>query len=152
MNQSKLILSQTPPLFVPLRYFFTAPLFGIAVAGVILLQGNFLFTSRWTPGVLACTHLLVLGYLGMVMQGALLQVVSVVTGGQLPHIRQLGALAHLSLTLGSVLLATGFLMASSLAMSVAALLLGFSFLVFIGALINGLKVSPARPDVGYCAL
>ncbi len=148
MSQSKLILSQTPALSVPLRFFLTAPLFGVAAAMAALLQGDDLFSSRWSPGMLACTHLLVLGYLGMVMQGALLQVVSVLTGGRPPHVRRLGALAQAALTLGTLSLATGFLTASPLAMGGAALLLGLSFAVFIGAVIAGLLRSRARRDAG----
>ena len=148
MSQSKLILSQTPSISVPLRFFLMAPLFGIAAPIVILAQGEIIVTGRWAPGLLACTHLLVLGYLGMVMQGALLQVVSVLTGGRPPHVHQLGGLAHALLTLGTILLAFGFLVASPQAMSAATLLLGFSFLIFIGTVIAGLLLSQTRHDAG----
>ena len=46
----------TPPFSAPLRFFLTAPLFGV-VAGLTLLFGGEILVSRWTPGALAITHL-----------------------------------------------------------------------------------------------
>jgi hypothetical protein len=148
MSQAKLILSQTPALSVPLRFFFTAPLFGIAAAALLLLQGDIAFSSRWSPGLLAGTHLLVLGYLAMVMQGALLQIVSVLTGGRPPHAGTLGTLIHASLTIGTLLLAGGLLIASTPLLHGAAALLGINFMVFIGTITAGLLGSSTRRDAG----
>ncbi|MEJ1358609.1 MAG: permease [Candidatus Sedimenticola sp. (ex Thyasira tokunagai)] len=147
MSKSSLILSQTPALKVPLRFFLTAPLFGVAVAVAMLWQGASIFTTRWSSGLLAINHLLVLGYIGMVMQGALLQIVSVVLGERPPHVDRLSMLMHLFLTAGTLLLAAGFLMGSATAMQFAILLLALSFLLFFGSIVSVLPAGAARHDV-----
>lgn len=147
MSKSRLILSQTPSLKVPLRFFFIAPLFGIAAAIVMLWQGAPLFTIRWSSAVLAVSHLLVLGYIGMVMQGALLQVVSVVLGERPPHVDRLSILMQVFLTAGTLLLAGGFLSGSPNAMRFAIILLSLSFILFFGSIVSVLVGGRARRDV-----
>ncbi|NOR73087.1 MAG: hypothetical protein GQ467_04370, partial [Mariprofundaceae bacterium] len=53
-----LSLDQAPPLSVPLRFFLTAPLFGIAAALRMLTGGPVIFASRWSPSMFALTHLI----------------------------------------------------------------------------------------------
>ena len=50
----------TPPFSAPIRFFLTAPLFGVA-AGLTLIFGGEILVSRWTPGALAITHLFAAG-------------------------------------------------------------------------------------------
>lgn len=147
MSKPKLILSQTPSLKVPLRFFFTAPLFGIAAAIVMFWQGAPLFTDRWSSAMLAASHLLVLGYVGMVMQGALLQVVSVLLGERSPCVDRFSILMHVFLTAGTLLLAGGFLSGSPNAMRFAIILLSLSFLLFFGSIASVLVGGRSRWDV-----
>lgn len=148
MSQAKLILSQTPAPSVPIRFFLSAPLFGLAAAILVLWQGDTAFSHRWSPGALAATHLLVLGYLAMVMQGALLQVVSVVTGGQPPKVMLLSSLIHITTTLGTLLLAAGLLSGGTLLLHSAIGLLGVGFILFLGTITAGLLRSTTRRDAG----
>ena len=149
MKQSQLILSKTPPFSVPLRFFMTAPLFGVVAAMLMLFLDESLFASRWSTGMLAYTHLLVLGYLAMVMQAALFQVVSVLTGGQPRRVGWVAMITHATLVVGTLLLAAGFLTGISHLMHTAVLLLVISFVLFIGAIISGLLRSSARRDAGF---
>ena len=149
MKQSQLILSKTPSFSVPLRFFMTAPLFGIAAAVLMLFLDNDQFASRWSVGTLAYTHLLVLGYLAMVMQAALLQVVSVLTGGQPRQVGLSAVVMHIALIAGTLLLAMGFLTGVTHFMHTAVLLLVLSFILFIGVVISGLLRSTARRDAGF---
>jgi len=149
MKQSQLILSQTPSFSVPLRFFMTAPLFGVAAALLMLFLDGNQFTNRWSSGMLAYTHLLVLGYLTMVMQAALLQIVSVLTGGQPRQVGLIGAVTHITLIAGTLLLAAGFITGISHLMHTAVLLLVISFALFIGAVISGLLKSSSRRDAGF---
>ena len=58
-----LSFEQSPPLAVPLRFFLTAPLFGVA-AGLLLAWGHAeIFASRWTPAALATVHLTTVGFM-----------------------------------------------------------------------------------------
>jgi len=149
MKQSQLILSQTPSFSVPLRFFMTAPLFGVVAALLMLFLDGSQFANRWSSGMLAYTHLLVLGYLAMVMQAALLQVVSVLTGGQPRRVGLIGTITHITLVAGTLLLAAGFITGISHLMHTAVLLLVISFVLFIGAVISGLLKSSSRRDTGF---
>ncbi|MDP1924125.1 MAG: hypothetical protein Q8K57_05010 [Thiobacillus sp.] len=130
--QAGLSFEQAPPFALPLRFFLTAPLFLLAAAGLIMFSPETL-TSRWTPQALALTHALTLGFLAMTMLGALLQMLPVVAGMPLPAPRRVAWLSHLSLTLGSLALMTGFLTAAPTAFGVAIVLLGSGLAVFLAA-------------------
>lgn len=98
----------TPPISAPLRFFLTAPLFGILFGLLLLgLNPDFLL-SRWSWPVLAGTHLLTLGMLAPVMVGALIQMLPVVAGVSLRWPLWLAAWSHLWLTLGALLMVGGF--------------------------------------------
>jgi hypothetical protein len=87
VNHAGLRLDQAPPLHVPLAFFATAPLF-LAVAGWLLLSdGAAVFSSPWTPVTLGLTHLGTLGFLSMVMLGALYQMTPVVAAVPVPAVR-----------------------------------------------------------------
>ena len=107
MNYTALSLSQTPPLSTPLRFFLTAPLF-LAAAGLLFsLSGDTLVAGRWTPTMLALTHLVTLGFLGMCMVGAVQQLLPVLIGTPIRAPRLVSTLLHLPLTLGCVALVVG---------------------------------------------
>jgi hypothetical protein len=127
-----LSFEQAPPFSLPLRFFLTAPLFLLAAAGLIVWAPEAL-ASRWTPQALALTHALTLGFLAMVMLGALLQMLPVVAGASLPAARWIAWVGHVSLTLGTLALMTGFLNAEPAAYGIAIVLLGGGFAVFLAA-------------------
>ncbi|MDZ7594080.1 MAG: hypothetical protein U0932_05465 [Thiobacillus sp.] len=130
--QAGLSFEQAPPFALPLRFFLTAPLFLLAAAGLIVWAPEAL-ASRWTPQALALTHALTLGFLAMVMLGALLQMLPVVAGASLPAARRVAWVSHVSLTLGTLALMTGFLTAEPAAFGIAIVLLGGGFAVFLAA-------------------
>lgn len=133
LTAGSMSLAQSPPLSVPARFFATAPLFGAAAAAVMLWAGAAGLSDRWMPAVLAVTHLLTLGYMGMVMLGALMQVFPVVIGHPFRRPRLVSTVVHAALTLGVVLLAAGFLLPSGGSMTAAALLLVVTVLGFAAA-------------------
>ncbi|MGE5152575.1 MAG: permease [Bdellovibrio bacteriovorus] len=131
---TKLQLTRSPPFSVPLRFFLTAPLFGIVAAALIAWGGGEAIAGRWSPQVLAITHLLTLGFMAMVMIGALFQVFPVVLGVDLPWGRRLASLVHGTLTLGTALLASGFLLpAVTWLMAMALTLLSAALLLFLAS-------------------
>lgn len=122
-----LSLDQAPPFHIPARFFLTAPLF-VLLAGLLLLwEGPSLLASRWLPLALAMTHLIVIGYLGLLMCGALLQMLPVVLGAPVPAVRWVGNLTHPLLSLGALFLAggLGYGLPWSLAWGAVASALGF---------------------------
>lgn len=130
--QAGLSFEQAPPFSLPLRFFLTAPLFLLAAA-VLIVLGPEALASRWTPQALAVTHALTLGFLAMVMFGALLQMLPVVAGSTLPVPRFVAAFSHVTLVLGTAALMTGFLTAQTAAFAIGSALLGASFAVFLAA-------------------
>ena len=131
-----------PEFSTPLRFFLTAPLFGIA-AGLLLLFVPDLLVSRWTPGALAATHLIAAGFMLSVMFGALLQILPVVGGAVVPHSGKVSAIVHVALTAGAASLALGLGVGSPAFLTSAAALLGVAFGVFLVAAAWGLRNAPA---------
>ncbi len=130
MNASALSLEQTPPLSVPLRFFLSAPVFGAAAALVLVVVGGDAVTVRWAPITLGLTHLLTLGFLAMVMVGAVQQLLPVLVGSPVPHARSVSRVLHGLLTLGTAMLVLGLAGGGTGLMHGAAGLLGSGFLLF----------------------
>lgn len=136
--QRSLSFDQAPPLTIPLRYFLSAPLFAVAAAILLGWQGPDAFVSRWSPITLALTHLLTLGFLAMTMIGALLQILPVVAGIQIPYPNLTARGVHAFLTNGTLLLATAFLWSQSVLFQFAIAFLASAFIWFLAACAVGL--------------
>ncbi len=132
MNYTALSLSQTPPLSVPLRFFLTAPLFLGAAALLLGLSGDVFSAGRWSPTMLALTHLVTLGFLGMCMVGAIQQLLPVLIGITIPSPRLFSGLLHLAMTAGITLLVMGMAWSQPLWLKWGAGLLLPALLLFIG--------------------
>lgn len=146
--QAGLSFEQAPSFSLPLRFFLTAPLFLLAAAVLIVVPPETL-GSRWTPQALALTHALTLGFLAMVMLGALLQMLPVVAGSPLPAPRLVAWLTHLPLALGTVALMSGFLSGAPVAFGIAIALLGAGIAVFlVAAAISLVRAAPSVTVTG----
>lgn len=141
-GQRSLSYEATPPFHVPLSFFLTAALFGLAAGVYLLLQPEAL-ASRWTPGALALTHLITAGFMLLVMLGALMQILPVVAGACLPAIRPLSAGVHALVSSGAIALAWGLGTGKSTLMQAGGVLLGLGVLLFLGAAAVGLRRSAA---------
>lgn len=147
MNGAGLAYDDTPPFAAPLRFFLTAPLFGLAAGAVLVLEGEAL-GSRWTPAALALVHLLTTGVMLQVMTGALMQILPVVAGAPLPAVRQVATLTHLGLGSGAAVLSWGLFRSNPVAMLTGAMLLGAGLLVFLVAALLGLRRAPVAQGHG----
>lgn len=141
--QALLSFDKAPPFAAPLRFFLTGPLFAAAAGLLLVFQGGEPLLSRWTPGALAMTHLVTVGFMLQVMLGALIQVLPVVAGANLAHPLPVARLVHLGLSLGALLLAGGFLEFSPIWLTAAAGILGGTLLAFLGAAARALLGVPA---------
>jgi len=131
--QALLLYDRAPPLAAPLRFFLTAPVFGI-LAGVLLLwSGADVFASRWTPAALALTHLVTAGFMLQIMLGAMLQILPVVAGANMAKPLRVARFVHLATSVGALILVAALLSFSPLLFSLAALLLGLGVAVFVVA-------------------
>lgn len=106
---ANLSFDQAPPLTIPLRFFLTACLFGVAAGLVLALLGPQVLLSRWMPELLALTHLVGTGVILQVMVGACFQLVPVVTGANIAYPRMVANLVHPLLVVATLALATAFI-------------------------------------------
>jgi hypothetical protein len=133
VHPAGLKLEQAPPIGVPFRFFLTAPAFLLAAAALLAWSGAEALDARATPAALAITHLVTLGYMAMVMLGAMLQILPVLAGAPVPGARPVAAVSHALLAVGAAALAAGFAFAQPRATQVAAWTLGAAFVVFLGS-------------------
>ncbi|MDK2125751.1 permease [Parachitinimonas caeni] len=131
-----------PPFSAPLRFFLTAPIFGMLAGLGLLLAGDLALSSRWTPQALALTHLFTLGCLGQVMLGALIQILPVLAGCSLPQPKRFAWLTHLGLTAGALILAGGFWFGSPSSLQAAVGILVPVLLGFVGLTLYALMRAP----------
>ena len=144
--QPGLSFDQAPPILVPFRFFLSAPLFAVLAALLALWYGPSLMDSRWQASVLALTHLMTLGFLGMAMVGAMMQMLPVVAGSPVAHPVGVARTVHLLLLPGVLSLVAGFLFAVPWPMRLGMVLLGAGFLVFVGAVgISLMRASSGNP-------
>ena len=136
-------LDQAPPLSVPVRFFLTAPLFGVAAAVTLFQTGPAALMSRWTPVLLGVTHLLVLGFIAMVMIGAMLQLMPVLAATPVKKPEWVSATLHALLSTGALLLGVGLAGGYQWPVQLALLALGTGFLVFIVIVFTTLRHSPS---------
>ncbi|HET9112397.1 MAG TPA: hypothetical protein VFN66_00855 [Burkholderiales bacterium] len=132
-----LSLQQAPPISVPFRFFLSAPLFLLAAALILLFAGPQAVASRWTPAMLALTHLLTLGFMTMNMLGALMQMLPVVADSPMTRPVLISWLVHVPLTAGTAMLAAGLFFSQPGLLDAAMILLGFAFAVFLGSAAYG---------------
>jgi hypothetical protein len=129
---------------VPYRFFLTAPLFG-AVAGLVLaVLGPETFQSRWSPGALAMTHLIVVDFMLQAMCGSLLQFVAVVAGANIWRPRLVAAVVHPLITAGAIFLASAFLLQQQVLFLVAAAVFVTALGLFLTVMAIALWRTPAR--------
>lgn len=134
---SGLDLRQAPAPAQPLRWLFTAPLWGVAAGCWLLLHGEAAMAGRWSPLTVALVHLFTLGVLGNAMLGSLLQFLPVAAGSALPPGRW-PAWLHAGFNLGLVLFVLALHSGEHVLMALAALLLGLPLSAFALVALPGL--------------
>lgn len=142
--QPILSFEQAPPISVPYRFFLTAPLFGV-VAGLLLAgYGPEAMSSRWSPGVLALTHLLAVDVMLQVMCGALMQFVAVVAGANIWRPLLVAGVVHPMITAGAVILASAFVLGLPVLFLLAAAVFALAIGFFLTVMMIALWRTPAR--------
>ncbi|MBQ73866.1 MAG: hypothetical protein CMQ20_02435 [Gammaproteobacteria bacterium] len=146
MKDAALSLEQTPPLAVPLIFMLTAPFFAV-LASLIAITHPEALSNRWDPAMIAMTHLLTLGFITMVMVGALQQLLPVLAGVQLSNPLRLSRVIYFGLATGTLVLCAGFLLMLPVLIGAGASLLGVSFLWLIARLLLAIVQSEASTQV-----
>ena len=135
MNMSGLSFNALPPIDLPFRFFLSAPIFIIACALLVLFSGETLWLSRWQPNMLALTHGFTLGFLTMVMMGALLQLLPVIGGIGIAKPRLIATTSHMLYCAGVIALMLSFLLATNWLTVAALMLLSLGLGLYLGAII-----------------
>ncbi len=143
-TQPTLSFEQAPPISVPYRFFLTAPLFGAAAGLVLAWLGPAALESRWAPGALAMTHLIVVDFMLQAMCGALLQFVAVVAGANIWRPRLVAAVVHPLITAGAIFLVAAFLLGQPPLFLLAALVFALGLGLFLTVMAIALLRTPAR--------
>lgn len=131
--QAVLSYDQSPPLGAPLRFFLTAPLFGILAGLLLLWSGPEALAARWTPAALALTHLITAGFMLQVMLGALMQILPVLFGAYMANPMRVATVVHAAITVGALFLVAAFLSFSPWLFKLAALFSGLGVACFVGS-------------------
>lgn len=149
--QAILSFEQAPPISAPLRFFLTAPLFGVLAGLILFVGGETALLSRWSPVTLAVVHALTVGFLLQTMLGALIQVLPVVVGAHIRRPLLVASVVHGSLTAGGLALVAAFLTGLPSWYLAAAVLLSIAigtFLVAAGQVLMRIPhTSPTIPAV-----
>lgn len=139
-----LTTQNSPPFDAPLRFFLTAPLFGIALGIAIMYFPDALFVSRWLPETLAIVHLCTLGVMAPIMLGALIQILPVVAGAILPNTRRIALKVHIFLSIGTSFLIVSFFNQNRIFMFCALFFLFLSFFIFLIAVFKSFYHNKAQ--------
>ncbi len=147
MSSPGLSYEQAPPFGAPLRFFLVAPLFLLLAAVLALFLPDWQH-NRWSPATLALTHLVTLGYLAMIILGALLQILPVVLGAPVPQVRRVAWIGLLGLGLGTLALASGFLLSEPFWLQAAMLFLATGLTPVLIAILFSLTRT-AAPQIAW---
>jgi len=143
-HASGLTLEQAPPIYVPLRFFLSAPLFGFAAAMLLIISGPDILSGRWMPQTMALTHLMTLGFITMTMTGALLQMMPVVVGSPIWRPRLTSFVVHSLLCTGVAALTGGFWFEHAGLMRLALLVLSIALICLVAVMLLSLAQSKVR--------
>jgi len=139
MTMKGLSLDQAPPISAPLRFFLTAPLFGIMASVLLFFVEPSVIMSRFSPETIAFVHLITIGVFSLVMLGAVQQMLPVLAGVTLPWALNVARIAHASLSIGVIALVYGLFNSNALSLSVAMVLLGIGFMTLLVAIVVAFK-------------
>ncbi|GLQ31942.1 hypothetical protein [Litoribrevibacter albus] len=134
MNLSGLSFDNIPSFQTPMRFFITAPVFSTLGAIVLCLPNIWL--SRWQPDLIALTHVFTLGFILMIMCGALTQVLPVLSGRGFPYVDHSATVFHALLTTGLVLFPINFLYPSKVIVLLTTCLIAIPLLLMVSGIVT----------------
>lgn len=134
MQLNGLSIDQAPPIAAPLRFFLTAPLFGVIAGVLILFSNSHILMSRYSIDSIIVTHSITIGVFAFVMFGALTQMLPVLAGVRIKRVEGVTLFAYLMLTSGLLSMIVGLKYSITPLTSYAYLGLGIGFLTMVVAI------------------
>lgn len=102
------------------------------------------FSGMHSPALLAATHSITLGFMAMIMLGAMQQILPVVVVSPMPASRLTAWVTFVLLISGALLLPAGFMLGKPVLLNLAWPILGLAFTIFMIASLVSLARSPAQ--------
>jgi len=131
MNLSNLSFSALPPINIPFRFFLTASLFIIIASIFLFFNGEMVWHNRWHPHTIMLVHVFTLGFISMIMMGAIIQILPVVGGVGIAKAKAVGTTCHLLHTIGTCLLLFSLGSSYVLIKQLTIIIFAISFSVYI---------------------
>ena len=131
MNFTGLSLDQAPPISAPVRFFLTAPIFAAVAALLIFFLDPLVLSSRYSVEAIGVTHLFTIGFIAMVMLGALQQMLPVLAGVNIPKASLVASSSHVLLSLGLIMMLVGLLQGVKMLLFAGTLSLSLGFFILI---------------------
>lgn len=144
-----LSLEQAPPLQVPFLFFLVAPLSGIVAGCLLLFADPLALSTRWSREWFLVSHMVLLGFISMVMIGAIFQMLPVVAGVVLPNPIALSRTIFISFIVGMIGLLVGFAYGHWLLVLPLIIGLFLALGLFLGVVLKGLMTGKARHDTVF---
>lgn len=138
MFGNQLSLDQSPPFRASLRFFMTAPLF-ILVGCILFLLFKIDPFERWDIETIGILHFFNLGFLVMVVMGALTQMLPVLAGTPIPNVLWFSRITHVLITLGSILFPLGIMTMNQLMIQWGGGLALLSIIIFFTTILWSLR-------------
>lgn len=139
MNFNGLSVDQAPPISAPLRFFLTAPLFGVIAGFLMLFSNTEVLTSRYSIDAIIITHSITIGLFSFVIFGALTQMLPVLTGTKILKVKLITTAVHGMLVIGLLAMIGGLYFSNTNITTLAYLMLGGGFFLMILSIANALR-------------
>jgi len=134
-----LSVDQAPPIFAPMRFFLTAPLFGILAGFLIFFSDSATLMSRYSIDSIVITHAMTIGFVGFVMLGSMTQMLPVLAGARIPNVKAVTTYSHILLVIGSIFMFLGLLKDNNIFNIISFVGLGSGFIIILFAILISLK-------------
>ncbi len=140
-----LSLDQAPPFEAPLKFFLTAPIFAVFAGFITLFLDDLNIYSYKT---IALVHILTIGFMLMVIFGALLQMLPVVAGAVIKKPKIVANVTYVFLVIGVITFFLGFYFYEKIALLISSVSILIGTVVFLViCLYELIKVKSKSPIV-----
>ena len=133
MELAGLSTDQAPPISAPVRFFLTAPLFGILAGILILFSDAATLMNRFSMESIVVTHAITIGFLSFIMLGSMTQMLPVLAGAKMPKVGLVTTSSHALLVIGVISMLFGLYTSSTVFTIIASIGLGGGFLIILTA-------------------
>ena len=131
MELAGLSTDQAPPISAPVRFFLTAPLFGILAGILIFFSDAATLMNRFSMESIVVTHAITIGFLSFIMLGSMTQMLPVLAGAKMPKVELVTKSSYILLVIGVMSMLLGLYTSNTVLNIVAFICLGSGFLIII---------------------